>query len=563
MSNIKDGLLAELDRRVADKILLQTNAELLKKLISNAETDNEAMMIAELGTIYKKTGLHFDPRLEIMTNDIRYFKKSEALSFHTDDTKPTHKLIIGDNYEALQNLLIQYKGKIDVIYIDPPYGKDSMGEFAQTNYENAITRDNLLSMLYPRLILAKQLLSDRGVIYCSIDDKNQAYLKCLFDEVFGEKNFIVCFPKKGTGGKQDSTHYAIIHEYLICYAKQVENFVAGEIDIENKKYRFYDAAKKLRYNTQLLRKWGDSARRKDRPNCYYPIYYNENSNTFSLEKGTDTIEIYPMLDENVEGRWRWQKSTMQEGFDEGIVEIQKKNDEYIPMERLYESQDADTKLYSSWIDDIDASTGTKLVKKIFSEDMFSYPKATDYIFKILEMSGCKDDAIILDFFAGSGTTAHAVLDLNERDGSKRQFILCQLNENLDESLKHAGTSSKAVIENQIDLCEKYGRPHELSEITAERIRRIMTGKSYDGSNNFEWVKNNIPYGGNLDVYEIGSVADCELTEGKTPFDVIDETLYGCKKFESLQEKIEWVCQNFNNAQRIVEQDSEWLKRISK
>lgn len=87
------------------------------------------------------------------------------MSFHTDDSKPIHKLIIGDNYEALQNLLIQYKNKVDVIYIDPPYGKDSMGEFAKTNYENAITRDNLLSMLHSRLMLAKMLLSDNGVIF--------------------------------------------------------------------------------------------------------------------------------------------------------------------------------------------------------------------------------------------------------------------------------------------------------------------------------------------------------------------------------------------------------------
>ena len=147
MSTIKKGLIAELDKRVEDKIMEPTNAALLKKLITNADNDDEAMCIAELGTTYKSTGLHFDRRLEKMTSDIRYFKKNEALSFHTDDSKPTHKLIIGDNYEALQNLLIQYKNSIDVIYIDPPYGKDSMGEFAKTNYENAITRDNLLSML--------------------------------------------------------------------------------------------------------------------------------------------------------------------------------------------------------------------------------------------------------------------------------------------------------------------------------------------------------------------------------------------------------------------------------
>ena len=109
-SNLKDNLIAELNKRVKDEILEQTNANLLKKLILNAETDNEAMMIAELGTTYKKTGLHFDPRLEKMSHDIRYFKKNKKLSFHTDISKPLHKLIIGDNYEALQNLLIEYKG---------------------------------------------------------------------------------------------------------------------------------------------------------------------------------------------------------------------------------------------------------------------------------------------------------------------------------------------------------------------------------------------------------------------------------------------------------------------
>lgn len=220
MNTIKDDLIAEIDKRVADKILEPANAELLKKLIRQADNDNEAMSIAELGTTYKRTGLHFDKRLERMTDDICYFKKNEALSFHTDDGKPVHKLIIGDNYQALQNLLIQYKGKIDVIYIDPPYGKDNLGEFAQTNYENAITRDNLLSMLYPRLMLAKMLLSDSGVIFCSIDDRNQAYVKCLFDEVFGESNFIACICREAIKGGSKAKNIKRVHDYVLAYAKQ-------------------------------------------------------------------------------------------------------------------------------------------------------------------------------------------------------------------------------------------------------------------------------------------------------------------------------------------------------
>ena len=134
LSKVKQELIAEIEKRVEDHVLEPSNAELLNKLIIQADNDNEALSIATLGTMYKKTGLHFDARLEpITTHDIRYFRKNTELSFHTDDSKPTHKLIIGDNYEALQNLLVQYTGAIDVIYIDPPYGKDSMGEFAQTN----------------------------------------------------------------------------------------------------------------------------------------------------------------------------------------------------------------------------------------------------------------------------------------------------------------------------------------------------------------------------------------------------------------------------------------------
>ncbi|MCE7898256.1 MAG: hypothetical protein DPW11_01815 [bacterium] len=154
---VKTDLIAELDQRIADGIIEKTNADLLKKLITSADSINEAIMIAELGTTYKRTGFHFDKRLERMTDTIKYFKKNEKLSFVQDKNALTHKLIIGDNYDALLNLLIEYRGKIDVIYIDPPYGKDSMGEFAKTNYDNAITRDNLLSMLYPRLVLARQL----------------------------------------------------------------------------------------------------------------------------------------------------------------------------------------------------------------------------------------------------------------------------------------------------------------------------------------------------------------------------------------------------------------------
>ena len=212
-------MIKELEDRVYNKIIEKNNYILLKKLIEKAENIEEAFAIQQLGTMWRKTGFSYDVRLEKLTNDVYYLKKDEELSFRQEGAKQTHKLIIGDNYKALLNLLIEYRNKVKMIYIDPPYGKDRMGEFADTNYNNAITRDNLLSMLEPRLRLAKQLLSDDGVIFISIDDKNQAYLKCLCDEVFGERNFVENFIWNKNATKNLSKTTSTNHEYIICFCK--------------------------------------------------------------------------------------------------------------------------------------------------------------------------------------------------------------------------------------------------------------------------------------------------------------------------------------------------------
>ena len=138
LENIKQEFIGITEKRVEDKIMEQSTADLIIKLIRNAETKEEAMKISALGTVNKRTGFHFDLRLEKQNGMIKYFKKNEELSFSDGSNKPVNKLIIGDNYDALNNLLIEYRGKIDVIYIDPPYGADSMGEFAETNYTNNI-----------------------------------------------------------------------------------------------------------------------------------------------------------------------------------------------------------------------------------------------------------------------------------------------------------------------------------------------------------------------------------------------------------------------------------------
>lgn len=529
MSDTKNSLIEELNHRVEEKILEPENAALLKKLISSAENDDDARAIAALGTTYKRTGFHFDKRLEkhVMSNTIKYFEKNENLSFgERKEGEPIHKLIIGDNYDALNNLLIQYKNLIDVIYIDPPYGKDSLGEYAKTNYNNAISRDNLLSILYFRLQIAKNLLSESGVIFCSIDDRNQAYVKCLFDEIFKEKNFLICFPKKGSGAKQDSTHFAKIHEYVLCYAKNKESYISGKISIE-KNYPFYDENKKLYYKTQLLRKWGDSCLRKDRQKMFYPLYYNPQTKSISIDEKKDgDIEVLPMIDADTEGRWRWGKETMRDGIKDDVIEIVEKKGIYIAYEKLYAQPDDDTtKLYSSWIDDVVNSTGKSLLKSIGVP--FDYPKPMDLIDKLLQMATNNKNSIILDFYAGSGTTGHAVLDLNSRDEGKRSFILCQINEPADNA------------------------PNGIAyDVTSKRLKRVMTGQCYNGEKDFKWLEDNNPYGGTLEVYEIKEISNSSAVQGKTPFDVIDETLYGKEKFTNISEKIEWVCSNFAHTQMV-------------
>lgn len=524
MSTIKDDLIARIDQRMADKILEPTNAKLLKKLIRQADNDNEAISIAELGTTYKPTGLHFDKRLERMTDDICYFKKNEALSFHTDDGKPVHKLIIGDNYQALQNLLIQYKGKNDVIYIDPPYGKDSMGEFAQTNYENAITRDNLLSMLYPRLMLAKMLLSESGVIFCSIDDRNQAYVKCLFDEVFGESNFVtnIVWQKKFSP-QNDSKWFSDNHDFILCYANNKE-----------------------KWRPNLLK-------RSEETNSRYSNPDNDPRGPWAstdLAVKTYSKEYdYPITTPSgkivmpAKGRcWMTSKERMAELIADKRIWFGKDGNNMPRYKTFLSEVQQGIVPLTIWLhNEVGHNQSAKQeLKKIFPDahNPFDTPKPMQLINRILEISS-NPSSVVLDFFAGSGTTGHAVLELNKIDEGNRTFILCQLNE------------TTPTTPNGIAY-----------DVTAKRLKRIMTGECYDGTKDFKWIKENQPYGGNLDVYDLATVANFADTDGKTPFDVIDETLYGQEKFQTLREKVEWVCGNFSNAQKNVENDDEWKKRIA-
>ena len=544
----KQNLIDEINRRVDDKILERSNADLLIKLINQAETLTEAIAIAELGTTYKRTGFHFDKRLEKIGNTIKYFKKNEKLSFSDGSDDIPNKLIIGDNYDALLNLLVEYKGRIDVIYIDPPYGKDSMGEFAQTNYNNALTRDNLLSMLYPRLLIAKKLLSKDGVIFCNIDDKNHSYVKCLMDEVFGETAFLLNVPRITKKGGKSTQTIAKNNDYILGYTFSNDIIFSQESKTDLTKYKYED---------EFVEKRGK-----------YALTQTLDYNTLQYSKSMDyEIEIegkkfYP--GGSLEGMkqrhngnhgvtdwvWRWSNNAVEWGIKEKLFVV--KNDRIYTKSYLncrkkngkneLETIDA-TKAYTtlSYMDNkFSNDNGKKELDLIFDTGsvLFKNPKPTSLIYELIKMVSSNDDAIILDFFAGSGTTGQAVLNLNNDDGGNRKFILCTNNE-------ITSTTPNGIA----------------YDVTTKRLKRTMTGECYDGSKDFKWLEKHKPLGGSLDVYEIASVSNAEKVAGKTAFDVIDETLYGKEKFITLKEKIEWVCENFDGMQKMIESDVEWKKRI--
>ncbi len=531
LNEFKEEIINEIEKRKNDGILETENAEFLIKLINNADTKDDVLKLSILGTTYKRTGFHFDVRLE--KNDgktINYLKYNSDLSFNCAcGGGVTHKLIIGDNYPALLNLLISYKRKIKVIYIDPPYGKDNLGEFAKTNYDNAITRDNLLSMLYPRLMLAKQLLRDDGVIFCSIDDRNQAYVKCLFDEVFGERNFAYMLSVvNNLNGNDNSSGMVETQEYCLFYARHIDNLEVGVLPLENEDSSDWKIDEHGYWKLGgSLKATGINAPREARPNLFFSIWINEETLEFSLEEktGIGWHHLIP-LTEGKEMSWYWSKEKFERDRNEVIVK--KVGDSYSlykkqrPQLGDIPSKRAKTTFYSPKY--ASANSNKELIY-ILNEKLFNYPKAIFFIKDLLSIANTKDNDIILDFFAGSGTTGHAVMELNREDGGKRQFILVTNNEKTD------------INPNGIAY-----------DVTSKRLKRVMTGKCYDGIDSFKWLEKNKPYGDGLEVTEINQIP----SNSQNVFNKIDEKLYNKDFKDNISDKIDWICNEFEITCKKIE-----------
>lgn len=380
--------------------------------------------------------------------------------------------IEGDNLEALKILQESYLNKIKCIYIDPPYNtgkdfiyKDKFSKFSEdellesgqldeegnrlvaNNESNGRFHSDWLSMMYPRLKLARNLLKDEGVIFISIDDNEVNNLKKICDEIFGESNFICNFIRKNKAGSgHDSNKIAVEFDYILCYAKKYEqdNIKQKNVDVENdSKYKYEDEYVNCRgkYYLRDLDYKGSYSEKMD-----YPII------TPSGE------EIYSGGQWGKPNTWRWSKEKFEWGKNNDYIVFKKQDSKWKVYIKQYQFVDNNGETYNRKIPYralIDFSNGQGSIdfNDIMETNAFSYPKSVLLLKHLLNIA-CNKDEIILDFFSGSATTAHAVMQLNSEDSGNRKYIMVQLPEkcNKDSEAYKAGYDS---------ICE----------IGEERIRR--------------------------------------------------------------------------------------------
>lgn len=391
-------------------------------------------------------------------------------------------------------------------------------------------------------------MSKDGVIFCNIDDKNHSYVKCLMDEVFGETAFLLNVPRITKKGGKSTQTIAKNNDYILGYTFSNDIIFSQEEKTDLTKYKYedefvdergkYALTQTLDYNT-LQYSVGMDYEIELNGRKFYPGGSLEGMR--ERHNGSHGVTDWV---------WRWSKSAVAWGIKEKLFVV--KNDRiytksYLNCRKKNGKNELEmidtTKAYTtlSYMDNrFSNDNGKKELDLIFDNGsvLFKNPKPTALIYELIKMVSGNNNAIILDFFAGSGTTGQAILELNNTDGGRRRFILCQSNEITD------------TTPNGIAL-----------DVTTKRLKRTMTGECYDGRKDFKWFEKHKPLGGSLDVYDISSVSNAEKIAGKTAFDVIDETLYGKEKFATLKEKIEWVCENFDGTQKIVESDDEWKKRV--
>ncbi len=386
----------------------------------------------------KKYGLVWENKpedvVEMCIEKLPVLKEVKGKEIITDKNKPVNLLIEGDNYHALSVLNYTHAGKIDVIYIDPPYNTGARDWKYNNDYvdsEDGFRHSKWINMMSSRLNLARKLLTEKGIIVIAVDHNELFNLGLLCDQVFREENRlgIVAVVHKSEGRNQEK-FFGTSHEYMFFYAKnkKVCNFqkivlddsVAASFDKEDEKGKF-------RLNNYIRTGGGDQNLKINKQHFFYPIYVSKELNDISLEKKTGYSKVLPITGSGQERTWKTTKETFQDRLEDGEILAQKDGGGNV---QIYEKYREDQVIKTHWIDVRYHAIhhGTKVLENILGEKIFDFPKSLYLLFDALKLTA-KSDAIILDFFAGSGTTGHAVLELNKKDGGSRKFILCTNNEN--------------------------------------------------------------------------------------------------------------------------------------
>jgi adenine-specific DNA-methyltransferase len=447
------------------------NVDTLKEMIGEYSTDNTDKEHFGLNWVGKK-----DARRNAAKAPTGTLKPCPGEGVNENTTE--NIFIEGENEEVLKILRKSYSGRIKMIYIDPPYNtgndfiykdtfadstEDYLRKMGEKSDEGLLVSNpkssgkyhaNWLSFMYPRLRVAKDLLKEDGVIFISIDEHEVDNLKKLCDEIFGEENHIgTLMIINNMKGRNDKANIATCHEYLLIYTKL--NYTSLGIPLSEEQlsqYKYIDENDE-KYALRDLRKRGRPDRREDRPNMYFPIYFNEKTKICSLEKQSEEdIEITPKRGDNSDGRWRWGKERVRKNLSILHPKYSKNKDKWAVEHRVYlnpnviplsidedsdedsdeEADDDDQNFIRTsktksfwWGGEISTDVANREFKKNISEFNPDYPKSPWFIEKMLHMSLNEND-IVLDFFAGTGTTAISLMNFCLGNNYNNKFILVQI-----------------------------------------------------------------------------------------------------------------------------------------
>ena len=353
-----------------------------------------------------------------MPFDTKYFKDIEIdLLERIDnlDDELDGRLIHSENFQALNTILPKYKEKVDLIYIDPPYNAPA----SEIIYINRFKHSTWLTMMENRITIAKKFLKKDGIFECAIDDNERDRLNNLLFKIYGEENFVssLCIIQN-PGGRSDDKFIATTHEYCLLYAYDRSKLKLGELKKDN-----------FTNKTNLIpfRRSGSNSTIDKRPNLHYPIYFSIEENRISLKKESENmIEILPLDTNGIKRVWRWGKQTVTKNIDK--LKVRKVNGKYDIYVKEEEKEFIKPK--SLWNkSNYAGSTGTFIIKNMELE--FDFPKSPFLMYDIFSLMKNKN-FIVLDFFAGSGTTADAVIRLNKDDGGNRKFLLIEMGEHFND-----------------------------------------------------------------------------------------------------------------------------------